>query len=211
MATVTVDSKLLATLRRLSPARVRVYDAADDSRDIAVPTRRRKWDQVISAIEARSWVRCELLDKGGAVLGYIDNEGPAGGVEDIEGDGSREARVLERYLGIMLRAQTMALTFRDKEHSTLLQTMSDMMAQQVAATQQLVKLYQTQVETAATVAWERATAEAGGDVEKWMKVAEAAPELMGKLAPLIQLALGKRLGGGVAPSKPSSPTNGHAK
>ena len=40
---------------------------------------------------------------------------------------------------------------------------------------------------------------------------KAAPELMGKLAPLIQLALGKRLGGGVAPSKPSSPTNGHAK
>ena len=86
---MTVDAlhaKLLSSLKRQNPARVRAYAGDDDARDIAVPTRRRRWSAVIEAIEARTWTRVELLDKSGAVLGYVDNIEPAREIEDLGGD-----------------------------------------------------------------------------------------------------------------------------
>ena len=74
---------IVKRLRELQPKTVRAYDAADEARDIAVPERRKKWAQVIEALNARPWVRAELLDKKGATLGYVDNDQEAGELDDV--------------------------------------------------------------------------------------------------------------------------------
>lgn len=205
----SADDKLLLTLRRQCPAKVRVYDAADESRDIAVPQRRRKWDQVIAAIEARPWVRCEMLDKAGAVLGYVDNDGPAAELEDLDGASARGARDVERYLGLMLKAQQTALTFRDREHQELLRGVVDVLRTQTDAIKQLVALYQAQVEVAAAVAYDKATSEAGGDMEQWLKLLEAAPDSIAKLAPMLRLVANGRPSPTTKPkTTPQQPPNG---
>ena len=38
-----VADRLLATLRKLAPARVRAIDAQDATRDVAVPSGRKRW------------------------------------------------------------------------------------------------------------------------------------------------------------------------
>lgn len=184
-----VASKLLATCRRLGPVKVRVYDAADESRDIAVPTRRSKWSQVIAAVDARPWVRCELLNKEGAVLGYVENDGAPSDVEDLGAPASGGAAQTGAMLRLMLDAQRVALTYRDKEHVELMRGMGDMMRTQTDAIKQLVGLYQAQVSVAAEVAAMQASAEAGGDIDQWVKLIEAAPQGVAAIAPLLRVLM----------------------
>lgn len=140
-----VRALLLATLRRTAPVRVRVYDAQDESYDVAVPTRRKRWSQVIETIEQRPWVRCALLDKAGGVLAHVANTEPAepAGLEDISGGASAgaggQALQTRMYLELMIKAQTTALTYRDKEHSALLQSMNACMQTVTAMALNLVE------------------------------------------------------------------------
>lgn len=204
-----MNDSLLATLKRWVPRKVRVYNSDDETRDVAVPERRRKWESVMNAIEARPWVRCELLDKSGAVLAYVENDGPAGDIEDISGAGATKHAEFDKYLRTMLDAQKVALSYRDAEHKVLLSSMVDILKANTDAMKQLAQLYQAQVNVAADVAAMQATAEAGGDMEQWLKLAEAAPASIAQLVPLIRL-----LTSGKKPSteKPKpAPPNGAPK
>lgn len=181
-----LGAKLLATLRSLAPVRVRVYDAQDEHRDIAVPTRRKKWAQVVNTIEARPWIRAELLDKQGCVLGYVQNDGPAGDIEDItDHDTSAQQGMHRWFLEMMIRAQTTALSFRDKEHAALLEAMRGMMELNTANTRELMGIMRLQRDEAMELAQIRAAAAEGGDFDQILKLIESSPKLLQTLGPLL--------------------------
>lgn len=200
-----VTEDLLKRLRALCPAKVRVIDAGDEDRTVAVPTRRRKWQQVIEAIEARPWVRCELLDKSGAVLGYYENDGPAGALEELGAStpAGREAGAVQQYLRIMIDAQRQALTFRDKETTELLRGVGEVLRCNTDAIRGLTGLYQAQVEIAAQLAHDKATIESGGTMKQVMEVLEASPQIAAQLFPMIKLLMARN-------PAAVKPTNGKA-
>ena len=179
---------LLATLRRLNPARVRAYASDDDARDIAVPTRRRRWEQVISAIQGRAWVRVEMLDKSGAVLGQVENADAAREVEELApAAGSHGGQLLlaERIVGLVLKGQREAMQFRDAEVTALLRAQGDVVREMSMGMRTLGELYREQGTTAEQTAELRATAaaEAGGDDSQVKQLLEAFPTLL-QLGPL---------------------------
>ncbi len=207
-----VADRLLSTLRRLAPAKVRVYDSADDHRDIAVPSQRKRWGHVVTTIEARPWVRCELLDKAGAVLGYVENDGAAGEVEELSTPGGGAGTAQSRwFLEMMIKAQTVALSYRDKEHTVLMAGMRDLMDAQTSAMKELTNLYRVQVGVSAEVAAMKAAAENGGDIDQIVKLIEASPQLLQLVGPLIGMLKGpKRIEARSAPKQAPAP-NGAAK
>jgi hypothetical protein len=206
-----VRGKLLQALRRLAPHTVRVYDSSDEHRDIAVPTRRKRWTQVIETIEARPWLRCELRAKGGAVLGYVEQR------EEPEGDDllpnvpiPEHAQHMRWYLDLMLRAQTMALQMVGKEHAAMFGAMQGILEVQTQATREIVELMRQQRDAAAELATIRATANADDGLDQILKILEASPKLMQQFGPLLAGLMGSRR---IAAAKPAAqpPPNGAPK
>lgn len=188
--TLTTE-KLLKTLQRFAPAKVRAYSGDDDARDIAVPTRRKKWSQVIAAIEARSWTRVELLDKSGAVLAYVDNVEPARELEDLDGGKASKVRSeTEWMVKLVISAQRDAMTFRDAEVKSLLTAQGDVVREMSAAMRDLGAIYREQRESATASATARAeaaaAAAAGGDSFK--ELMEALPQILQAL-PMLRALL----------------------
>lgn len=195
-------TKLLATLRTHSPAKVRAYTSDDEYRDIAVPTRRKKWAQVIAAVEARAWSRCELLDRSGAVLAYVENTDPAQGVEDVGAPApaklSSEYQLAVKITELCLKAQREAMSFRDSEMKELLGAHGQVIKEMVTGMQVLSELYKEHVTVASEVAGLNAEAEAraaAGNGGQLKELIEAAPLIMQVLPMLKQL-----LGSGDAPA-----------
>lgn len=200
----TADS-LLASLKRYNPAKVRAYASDDDSRDIAVPTRRKRWTQVLAAIDARSWVRVELLDKSGAVLGYVENDGPSTGIEDLSGDRTAgELRLAERIVGLVLKGQRDAMTFRDAEVTALLKAQGDVVREMTGGMRALTAMYQEQVGAAEQLAEMRTIAAQGPVKDQLTELLEALPTLLQAL-PILKGLLGS------GQAQPSTVTNGHHK
>lgn len=186
-----LSAKLLASLKRHNPSRVRAYAGDDDARDIAVPTRRRRWSVVIEAIEARSWTRIEMLDKSGAVLGYVENVEPAREMEDL-GDGGRIARTrseAEWIVALVIKAQRDAMTFRDAEVSNLLRAQGDVVRELTSAMHGLSAIYRAQVDAASDVAAMNAEVAHGGNGQM-KELLEAAPVIVQMLPVLKSMMKG---------------------
>jgi len=207
---VAIGNRLLSALRQLAPAKVRAYDAEDNARDIAVPTRRKRWSAVIQAIEARPWIRVECLDRSGAVLGYVQNDGPAEELEELGTTPHGAVAMQQRWLlELLIRAQQTALTYRDKEHSALLVAVRDIMAVQSDATRELVVLMRAQRDIAAEMAAQRAAAAAGtGEMtaDDIIAILKESPKMLEKLGPMV-FGLARMVTGGSSPPPPA-PKNG---
>lgn len=191
MANQLIADKLLATLKRHAPAKVRAYAGDDDRRDIAVPTRRRRWGQVIEAIDACAWTRVELLDKSGAVIAYVENTTPASELEDIAGTGavSKTRSDAEWIVNLVVRAQREAMAFRDSEVQNLLRAQGDVVRELSRAMQDLSGIYAEQRKAAVETAEIRAAAGANGE---WKELLDAAPALLQMLPALRQLMAGDK-------------------
>jgi len=208
MISKSLDDKLLASLKRHNPSRVRAYAGDDDARDIAVPTRRRRWSQVIEAIEARSWSRVELLDKAGAVLGYVENVEPPRELEDLTGvdtASAREIRAAERIVALVMKGQRDVLSFRDAEVTALLKAQGDVVREMTGAMVSLRDLYREQADVGLQLGEQRAIAAAGPDKGQLGELLEAAPALLQALPYLRAM-----LSGNAPPevSTPPKPRNG---
>lgn len=205
-----VAHKLLTKLRSVAPHKVRVFDGSDDYRDVAVPSRRKKWSQVIETIEAKAWTRVVMLDRSGAELGYIENDGPPSGIEEIGPDNSKGNR--ERWLlDLMLRAQAEALRARSIEHRDLMAGMRDLMAVQTESMKGLLQLLAMQRDVAADIAAQRTRLELEDQdpITQIMKALEHTPEAMKAIAPII-MAL--RAGKASKPKlQPPAQPNGESK
>lgn len=203
------SSTLLASLKRHNPAKVRAYTSDDDVRDIAVPTRRRRWSQVIEAIEACAWSRVEMLDKSGAALGYVENTAPARELVDIgpalSASDAGELRLAERIVSMVTRAQRETMTFRDAEMTALLAAQGAVVREVVDGMRSLTVMYREQVAASADLATTRATAAAaaiapdGGQLKELM---EALPVLL-QLLPVLRSTLG--------PGQSTPPPSNHRK
>lgn len=193
---------LLPVLKRYpAVTSIRAYAGDDDEgREIAVPTRRRKWAQVIAAIESAPWSRLELLDAKGRIVAAVDNEtdadiAPAPALAGPQVSGSfLEA---ERIVSLVLRAQDMALKARDAEHTALLRAQGDVVREMVAGMRELAGLHReqlaaaheladTRVETVAAQVEAAARGEESGDLKQFM---EAMPVILQAL-PLLRSMLG---------------------
>ncbi len=194
---VLITDKLLATLKRFNPAKVRAYANDEDFRDIAVPTRRKRWAQVIEAIDARAWTRVELLDRSNAVIAYVDNTGPATDLEEL-GPTSKTRSESEWIVNLVVRAQREAMAFRDSEVQSLLRAQGDVVRELSKAMQDLSGIYSEQRRAAveaAEIRAQAATAAAGGE---WKELLEAMPQLL-QMLPYI-----KQLVGGGADNRPKN-------
>lgn len=188
-----LHARLLATLKRHSPHKVRVYagDTDDKPRDIAVPTRRRRWASVIEAIEARAWSKCEMLDKSSAVLGYIDNDEQAADVEDLSDTRQTKTRSdVEWITAMMLKVHEKALASRDAETVTILRAQGDVVRELTSAMRELSGIYREQREAAEETAAMKATADAG-DGSTVKELLDAAPAIMQALPMLKAMLNGK--------------------
>jgi hypothetical protein len=199
--TALITDKLLATLKRHNPAKVRAYAGDDDARDIAVPTRRKRWAQVIEAIDAKAWSRVELLDKSAAVLAYVENTGPAADVEDFEpGRVSKTRADAEWIVTLVVRAQREAMAFRDSEVQSLLRAQGDVVRELSRAMQDLSGIYTEQRRAAVETAEIRAAAHESGSGGEWKELLDAAPQLL-QMLPLVRQL--------VSPTpQPNKPKNG---
>lgn len=182
-----VAARLLAALRSAHPVRVRVYDAQEQPREIAVPTRRKRWSQVVETVEAIPWVRVEMLDKAGGILGYVKNDGPADEVEELTAPAGAAASQARWMLELMIRAQTTALQYRDKEHTTLLASVREVLDVQSQAMREMIGLMRAQRDEAMELAQIRAAAAQGDGMDEIVKLIEASPKLMQTLAPVLGL------------------------
>jgi hypothetical protein len=198
-----MSERLLAALKRASPAKVRAYTSDDDYRDVAIPGGRKRWGQVIKVILGSSWSRVELLDKAGAVIDFVDNTGPASELESLD-DNSRAARSrndAEWIVTLVIKAQKEAMAYRDSEVQALLQAQGSVVREMSASMTHLATLYRAQVEAASDVATARAQAEAtaaGGD--DWKQLIEAMPTILQAL-PVIRAML----------QQPAAPSAGKPK
>lgn len=207
------SDRLIGKLRQLAPAKVRVVNASDEAYDVAVPNRRKRWSQVTETIESRPWVRAELMDKYGAVLGFVENDGAAGEIEEL-GATAAGGKMGDMRIGLelMLRSQHTALSFRDKEHTALLGAMRDMLQLNMEMLRETMVLLREQRDIAAETAAMRASAiptkEDGIDVEEIVKLLKASPKALAEIAPMVApLLMALRGGSGpiVARPAPSSP------
>lgn len=203
------SNALLETLKRHNPARVIAYAGDDDARAISVPTRRKKWAQVIEAINARSWSRVELCDKAGAVLAYVENAEPARELEPLDaatGTGA-QIQLAERIVTMVARGQREVMSFRDAELSALLAAQGSVVREMAGAMSSLSALYREQVQTAETTGELRATALAhaasSGD-DQIRQLIEALPVLIQAL-PLLRGLLSS------GPTPPTTATTPKAK
>ena len=212
-----VVKRLLNTLRSVAPAAVRAYDAQDNVREVAVPTRRKRWTQVIDTIVAVPWVRVVLVDKSGRELGYVENEGPAREVEDISGREVVEHRRETYLIELILRAQKQALQFRDQEHTTLLTSMRDLLDVNTQAMRGLAEIFAAQTRSALELGELRAAAAAasvqqqhdasggGTGIEEILKLLEASPQVLQGIAPMLMLLKGRPPSPPQPPSPPRPP------
>lgn len=189
--TPDTESKLLATLRRVAPARVIAFngDTDDDAREISVPKVRKRWSRVADVLAGTAWSRLELLDAKGALLGRFDNTEPAGQLEDLSGNRTgelhpRDVAMTRTLLDMMLKAQATVLQNRDAELTRLMAAQSTVVEQLVAGMRELQAMYQQQVMVASDVAALQAQAEAGNG-GAFKELLEAAPQLVQAL-PLIR-------------------------
>jgi hypothetical protein len=168
-------TELLAKLRKLNPYKIVVWNG-DESRTVAVPQRRRRWPQVLEAIESAPWTRVVLQDKSGADLGYVDS----GHVEEEPerslvkaGDPMSHAIAINE---LVLKAQKQTADARDKELTALLKAQGEVVGQLVSAVRSLQQVWQAQVEAAQEVAAMQTEAAMGGGTMK--ELLEAAPQLI---------------------------------
>jgi hypothetical protein len=195
-------SPLLQTLRAHNPHKVRAYNGEDDAREIAVPQRRKKWGQVISAIEARAWSRVELLDKSGAILTYVENEGPARETEELGPSFNGVAGQLllgERIAALCMKHVATAVGQRDEEMRALLQAQGSVVKEMATAVQSIAEVYREQTVAAEDAAESRAqaaAAAAGGDIQQLLA---AMPQLL-QLAAMAKQMLASGDGSPVVPN-----------
>ncbi|HEX7947485.1 MAG TPA: hypothetical protein VF495_22665, partial [Phenylobacterium sp.] len=89
------------------------------------------------------------------------------------------------FLEMMIKAQTVALQYRDKEHTTLLQNVSLILTTSAGVMHEHLEIMRAQRDAAVEMAELKAAAEAGGEMEQIVKMIEASPKLMQAVGPLL--------------------------
>lgn len=192
-------SELLGKLRKLNPHKVVVYNG-EDARVVAVPTRRRRWPAVMEAIESLPWTRCVLQDKSGSDLGYVEGEAPDDAPVELQAGppGSVEDRAMRYGMAVAelaMKAHREALSYRDKELTTILRAQGEVLKDQQGAIRALQSLWQAQVDAATDLATMQAETAAGNGEFNMKEAMAALPQILPLLPALKQL-----LSGGKPPS-----------
>lgn len=158
---------IAATLRHYQPVSVRAYDAHDDVRDIAIPHgARTKWKRAAKTIEARPWVRLDLLDKAGKTLAHVDNDGPAEDVEDLAPAATSATARDERMLALYHRITRDVRAMESRELLDNLAACREMMKVVTEGMRTLADIQRAQV--AALAELRAASSEGGGQADDEM-------------------------------------------
>jgi len=116
-----VEDVLMVALKRCKPVALRALLADNTSRELAPPGGKRKnWKRMVETLDRMPWVQAELLDTTGRVVDVVDNDEPAGELEDLAG--VAQTGQVANLLNLMLRAQDMALKRNAEQNSQLATT-----------------------------------------------------------------------------------------
>jgi hypothetical protein len=196
----TLQERLVATLKKANPHKLRAFTSDDESRDVAIPGGRKKWSQVVHALDARPWSYVIMLDRHGAELGTVQNTSPAAELETFEATKvSGEHALAQRMTELALNTARQMLAFRDEETKALLKAQGDVVRELTSGMRALGELYREQAEVKAEVAADIAAKEAGGDGQI-QQLMEALPVIVQAL-PMLKAML--------APAPSDAPSNGH--
>lgn len=110
----------IEALRKLQPKSIRAHLADGRTEQIAVPTTRKKWAHVSVTLTKLRWLSLEALDAQGGILGVVENDTPAGALEDLEGETAGKVGETRAMLQLFLRAQDVALARQEKIINTTL-------------------------------------------------------------------------------------------
>jgi hypothetical protein len=105
------DNPAVAELSKLRPAKLRVFCASDPDtgKAVAIPGNRKKWETLAHTLDGLDWMRIEALDARGNIVGVVAREEEPE-EEDVGLDlDAAEAARDERLLGLLLKAQQVAL------------------------------------------------------------------------------------------------------
>ena len=178
------DANPIDSLRKLNPVALKVYTLDGGEKTVAVPKVRNRWLRTYQVIETMTWTRIEALDKGGAVLGVVEDDSMLeDAVESVEGD-ERDLRMAKVLLEVMRSTQ--------KETRAMFETQMRGQAELVEALIGGVRSIAQSYETSMAIERTARVAEAAGGV------AGSNPEVMA----MLQLAVG------MMHSKPALPAEG---
>lgn len=116
--------KSITTLKTWAPTSVKVICTDGKEVELAIPPKaRNRWHRFRLALEGYEWARLEALDPKGKVLGLIENAAveEMAPLDDVNGAVSQGVAESTQNLGLMLRAQDVALKHQ-REHSNDLVT-----------------------------------------------------------------------------------------
>lgn len=102
------DQGIAALLRHHKPASIRLTMGDGSTRELAVPSgKRKRWGQTVELMERLPWCAAELLNAKGQLLETVEPDEPPDGLEDLSTESSLGG--ITQGLGLMLKAQDVAL------------------------------------------------------------------------------------------------------
>lgn len=195
---------LRAALAKHNAHKVIAYRGDELVRSVPVPTGRKRNAAVLAVVSKLEWSRVELVDRTGGLLAVVDGQDAAGDDRDLPGVelNGRDAQLL----GILLKAQQVALSHREKETQIALNACTASVKMLTDAVGALAGMHKQTIAAqaeahAASVAAALDAAAKGGEGEGEGLMSS---KLMEQLAPLI---MAKLLAPGPIPA-PATPSNG---
>lgn len=192
--------QLRAALAKHAATKVIAYRGDDKLREIPVPPGRKRNAAVLAVVGKLEWSRVELVDRTGGLLAVVDAQGAADRDDGIgELVSGREAQLLQ----LLLKAQQVALSHRERETQVALNACTQSVRMLTDAVGALAGLHRQALNAQAeahavsiSAAIEAAQAEGqdGGLMSS---------KLMEQIAPMIMAKL-------LAPGPPAAPPNGSA-
>lgn len=201
MTEIDLETMRATLAKQPATHKIHVYRGEELARSLPVPTGRKRNAAVVAVLAKLEWSRCELVDRSGGVLAVVDAQD-----DDMRDDppevevGGRETQLL----GMLLKAQQIALSHREKETQIALNACTASVRMLTDAVGALAGMHkqtlaaQAEAHAASIHAALEAAQQAGGEDGGLMS-----SKLMEQIAPLI---MAKLLAPGPAPG--STPGNG---
>ena len=147
------ESELIKRLRATepTPAAVRFWQGEETYKDVPVPKVRKRWKQIEDVAAKIVWTHAELLDARNRTLSMIQNDEPAGEIEDLNEGGFGTSRIgeLRQLMQEMGKGQDRVLAHQREEIKAILSATANVVNNLGNAVAVLSRTYERAISVAA--------------------------------------------------------------
>ena len=173
-------SALAKELRRLKPVALRVELHDGSVREVAIGGRRNKWSNCLATLAQLPWVQAEALDPKSHLIGVIQNPDADEEDDNLFDDQANTSADVKALVGIMLKAQDVALRRNSDQTKQLTDTVLKLADVLMTRLVSLERSYMNNLK----LVQQFAAQGGGGDSESLMST-----EAIGALMPAIAMKL----------------------